>query len=203
MNIVLLLGTVVGVLAVVPYIKSIISGQVKPRLVTWAVWALLAAVMTVSALLGGQVVSAILSLQSVIGCSAVIIFGWRRGSLSIARSDIVYLAGAAIGMASLIVLRDPTMALVISIVVDSLAFVPTFIHGWQAPDEENLLSFALGASAGATALFVAVGAGAGWLGLLYPLYSTIFNAAMVGILFASRNYFRDISAWQPAGTQEG
>src|SRR5690606_33080852 len=155
----------------VPYIKSIMAGRAKPKLVTWVIWAVLAIVMTISAFWSGQTASAILSLSGAIGCSAVVIIGWRRGSLSVSRSDMIYLAGAAAGILSLVVLRDPVIALAVSVAVDAIAFVPTFIHGWQAPHEENLPSFALGTSAGVITLLVAISSGGGIHGLLYPLYS--------------------------------
>src|SRR5690606_13765958 len=117
MNLVLALGAVIGVLAVVPYIKSIMAGRVKPKLVTWVIWAVLAIVMTISAFWSGQTASAILSLSGAIGCSAVVIIGWRRGSLSVSRSDMIYLTGAAAGILSLVVLRDPVIALAVSVAV--------------------------------------------------------------------------------------
>lgn len=202
MNVVLTIGAIIGILAIVPYIKSILDGRTKPQLVTWAIWATLAIIMTVSAFWSGQTASAILSLQNAVGCSAVIAISWRRGSLSVSRSDVVYLLGAVAGILSLVVLRDPVIALIVSVSVDAMAFIPTLIHGWQAPHEENLPSFALSASAGAITLAVAISASSGISGLLYPLYSMSFNLAMAGILLLSHSYLRSLANSKMASIQE-
>lgn len=168
----------VGLGGLLPYISSTLSGKTRPRLVSWGTWELLAIVLTISALIEGHIESAILSIEGVLGCGAVFIVGWQRGSRDVNRFDLVCLAGAMLGIFILVVLRDPVMAMLLSISIDGLAFLPTFYHGWRRPREERIVSYVGNFSASALVIIVAVIREQGIMGFAYPLYSISFNIAM-------------------------
>lgn len=184
-----LLSVLVGVAGLYPYIKSTISGSVRPQLVTWSIWTVLAGVLTLAALLQHQIASAMLSAQALIGCGLVVAFGWGRGYVSLTKLDIACLVGATTGIGSLLILQDPTIALLVAVAVDAVAFIPTLRHAWISPDEESLTSYALGAAAASLALTVAIMRHTNIDGVAYPLYSLVFNGATAAILFISRQSF--------------
>ena len=181
----LILSALVGALALYPYIRDILKGRARPRIITWSIWAFLAGVMTVSALQTGEISSAVLSAQGFVGCSVIVLLGWRQGSQKIGRLDIASLAGAVVGLIALTLLQNPTVALVLSVAIDAIAFAPTLKHAWTDPDEEPLASYALNVGASSLAAVAAMAAGAGFVGLIYPIYSVLFNSIMTTLLAVS------------------
>lgn len=169
-----------------PYITAVMRGSVRPRLVSWSVWAVLAGITTASALIDGQIASAVLSVQGLVVCTIVVILGWKRGNVSLSKLDIVCLIGAVIGIMSLIWLRNPTVAIFVAITVDAMAFIPTLLHAWTDPDEESIACFACSAVGAVLVFFVALQNSATVTGLAYPIYAIVFNAAMTGLLIVSR-----------------
>lgn len=182
----LALSVVVTVCGLYPYLKLTAKGIVRPRLVTWGVWFTLAVVMSVSALIEGHMASAVLSLQGVAGCLLVVMLGWRSGSRDISQLDIGCLAGALIGIMALVVLKNPAIALLIAILVDAIAFVPTLHHAWKKPFEEGLACYIGNFSASTLVFSSAIISAAGFMGVVYPIYSITFNLAMAMLIILGR-----------------
>lgn len=182
----LLFSALIGAIALYPYVRDTRRGRVRPRLVSWGVWTILAAIMTVSALLEGHLASAALSAQGLFGCGIVVILGWHKGNARIGRLDILSMVGAAIGLGSLIFLRDPSVALLTSVAIDAVAFMPTLVHAWTDPDEESLACYACNIGASGLALMAALQSGGDFTGIIYPLYSVTFNGLMVLLLMTSK-----------------
>ena len=182
----LTLSAIIGASALYPYIRDILRGRTRPRLVTWAVWTFLAGVMTVSALIAGELPSAVLSGISLVGCGIVVVLGWKRGSTDLGRLDIMSLVGAVVGLAALFWLQNPTVALVISVSIDAIAFGPTLLHAWTDPDEESLSCYVLNTVTAGLAIAAAVYAGGSHTGLIYPIYSAAFNTIMSLLLVTAK-----------------
>lgn len=185
-DLLILLGALIGAAGLYPYIKSTINGSVRPQLVTWSIWTVLAGVLTISSLQQGQIASAALSAQAFVSCLIIVSLGWRGGLIRLTQLDILCLIGAVAGIGSLVVLRDPTTALFVAVAVDAIAFIPTFRHAWESPEEESLICFALSATSATLALTVAIMHQNQFDGLVYPLYAVLFNSATVIILLISR-----------------
>lgn len=181
-NALLLIGALIALAGSVPYIWATYKGTVRPQLVSWGVWGVLAGVMTVSTFVSGARASTMLSLASTLSCAVVVALGWRQGRIRFTKIDLVCLAGAVIGIIALIILRNPSAALIISVTVDVVAFIPTLIHGYKAPREESLLCYACAAVSAMLLLGVAVYLHAPFIGMLYPLVAMIFNGLMSVIL---------------------
>ena len=182
----ILAGAIIAGAGALPYILAVLRGTVHPRLVSWGVWAVLSGIMALSSFMEGQAASAVLSLEAFASCTAIVILGWRQRSLSINKLDIACMVGAVLGILSLIIFRDPTQALIVSVIVDAVAFIPTLFHAWTHPDEESLACFLLTSAGGVLALIAAIQVGAGLVGLLYPAYSVAFNGVMALLLVIGR-----------------
>lgn len=165
-----------------PYIRSVLSGQVRPRLVSWGIWTVLAAIMTIAALSEGQLHSALLTGVAAVSCGVIVLLGWRQGSRTMTSIDWACLVGALAGIVVFLIVRDAMVALAISVAVDAVAFVPTLIHAWNDPEEESLTAFAMAAAGEALVLVAAVLGGATFAGLIYPIYAVIFNGATAVVI---------------------
>ncbi len=182
----LIVGVVLASISSLPYIRELLRGTVRTKLVSWAIWCVLSGVMTVSAFAAGQTSSAMLSMVAFTGCAIIVMLGWRRGDKSMSRLDMACLVGAGLGLLSLLVLKDPLVAIVVSVSVDAIAFIPTLVHGWIDPEEESLACFTLAAVGALATLFAALQHGAALTGLMYPVYAVLFNGAMAAVLLAAR-----------------
>lgn len=185
-NALLLLGALIALAGSVPYIWATYKGTVHPQLVSWFVWGVLAAVMTVSTYVSDARASTLLSLAGFLSCAAVAVLGWRQGRFTLTRIDIICLTGAFLGILALLIWRNPTVALIISVSVDVVAFVPTIMHGWKSPHEESLLCYVCAVVSAMMLLGVSVYAHAALIGMLYPLVSAVCNGLMSSILIAGR-----------------
>lgn len=180
-------GAAIAGAGTIPYILAVLKGRVRPRLVSWGVWAALSGVMAVSAYVEGETASAVLALQAFVSCTTILVLGWRRGQqTTLSKLDIVCLVGAGLGIASLALFRNPVVALAIALAVDAVAFVPTLVHGWLEPSEESLACFVMAAMGGVLAGTAALQSGISFAGLAYPVYSTLFNGTMAMLLVVGR-----------------
>lgn len=181
------IGALVSAAGSVPYILAVIRGTVRPRLVSWAVWAVLAGVMTVSAFAEGAVASAVMTSITFIACATVTVLGWRQRQGGVSRLDIVCLLGAVLGIASLAIFKNPLVALAVSVAVDIIAFIPTLVHAWVSPYEESLTCFTLSAIGGTLAVLAVLTGEISLAALLYPVYSMVFNGVAALLIVSGRS----------------
>lgn len=181
------IGALISAAGSVPYILAVIRGTVRPRLVSWGVWAVLAGVMTVSAFIEGAMASAVMTAITFIACATVTILGWQRRTGGINRVDMVCLVGAVLGIASLAIFKSPLIALTVSVAVDIIAFIPTLMHAWTSPYEESLACFALSALGGTLAVLAVLVGEISVAALLYPVYSMVFNGLATLLIVSGRS----------------
>ncbi len=179
-------GTSLAIFSTVPYIKDIVQGKAKPRMVSWAVWALLLGLTAIVSWQQHQISSAILSGTSMVACLIVTILAARHASFKLTRLERYSLVGALIGLGLWLILDNPMLVLVAAAAVDIIAYLPTYINGWHNPHHESMSMFVTSASGSGLVLLAAILAHATPYGLIYPLYSTIFGGIMVGILLTQR-----------------
>lgn len=181
------IGALVSAAGSVPYILAVIRGTVRPRLVSWGVWAVLAGVMTISAYLEGAMASAVMTSITFIACTTVTVLGWQRRTGGINRLDMACLAGAVLGIASLALFKNPLVALSVSVAVDIVAFIPTLVHAWSSPYEESLTCFALSTLGGTLAMMAVLAGDITVAALLYPVYSVVFNGVAALLIVSGRS----------------
>ncbi len=185
-TVIISVGMLLATLSPMPYIKDTLKGKARPRLVSWSVWAILLAIVTIAAISEGKVASAMLSGVSSVGCVLVVAAGWSNGSRRFSRLDKVAVIGAIIGLVVLMFARDALLALEVMVLVDAIAYVPTLAHAWRAPHHESLMSWSLALLAGGFMAIAGVMNHAGLMGLLYPVYSATFASFMVLLIVSGR-----------------
>jgi hypothetical protein len=177
-----ILGTAVGSIGTLLYIRDTLRGVTQPNRVTWLLWAaapLLAFAVEVHEGVGIQAL-----MTFVVGFSPLLVLiaslrnraaVWRIGALD-------YLCGAlsVAGLAAWLVTRHGTIALVASIVSDGMAALPTVYKSWLRPDTETAAIY-VGAvfNAGLTLLTVKH-----WTTPLvaFPLYILVLAAAEAALV---------------------
>lgn len=194
----LFLSVIIAAAGMYPYVRATIRGTVRPHLVSWSIWTVLGAVLTISSLLKHDLPSALLSAQGFVDCALIVALGWRRGTRRVARLDVVCILGAVAGISSLILLSNPTLALLVAVTVDALAFVPSLLHAWQSPEEEAYVSYLCAAIGGTLVLLAALTTSSRFTGLVYPLYSIVFNTVMT-VIILGRPWFNETAEYEYEG----
>jgi hypothetical protein len=185
-TILLLIGSLLTVVAVVPYLIATIKRKTKPRIVTWFVWMTLTGISCAAAFVDGQLPTAIFLLCASIGTMSVVIFGWKFGSKKFSKLDAICLLGAIIGILFWIIFNSPAIAVLATIAVDFIGGIPTQIHSWTRPNEETLSQFIL-AFIAAVCVFVTI---SDWkiTAIAYPLYLVVMNFEYSLMIALRRKY---------------
>lgn len=178
------IGSIVTILALVPYILDVIRGKTKPNIVSWFTWTLLTSIATAAAFAAGEWQAAILMLANAIGTSTIVLLGLRKGTAKLSRFDIFCQAGALLSLALWLILDSPLIAIVGVVFIDFLAVLPTIRHAWLKPFEETWETFFLSTIA-PVFTFLSL-THYNWENLLYPVYLAIADGLVMFIILYRR-----------------
>ncbi len=122
------------------YLRAMWRGQAKPNLVSWLVWVLAPVSAGLVSISLGAGESSVPIFMAAFTPLCVVILGlykksahWKASTL-----DYVCLALSLISLLSFIILKTGTLATTFAILADLIAFVPTYIKSYKAPESENL-----------------------------------------------------------------
>jgi hypothetical protein len=136
------IAIVLTFVAFVPYIRSILSNQIKPHVFSWAIWSITTLVVFFAQVEDGAGVGA--WATGVSGCVTVLIAClayWKRADISITRLDWLFLTAALFSLPMWYFTSDPLWAVIILTAVDVLGFGPTIRKAYSFPYSESLLFF--------------------------------------------------------------
>jgi hypothetical protein len=184
--------------SIAPYLRDVVRGKTKPRIVSWFTWSLLTGISCVALFSDHAYASAMLLLADTIATTLVVILGLRHGNREFDRMDIVCQASALVGVALWLIFNSPIIAVAASVTIDTVgALLPTLKHTWQKPHEETMLAYAL-ASVGAVFAIMAV---TSWeaTALVYPIYLVAMNGLLAAVIVLRH---RSVAPSQPVASRE-
>jgi hypothetical protein len=186
-----LLGTVavlIGVLGYVPYYRDMFRGTTKPHPFTYFVWGLLATITLVAQISAGAGPGAWVSAIPVVTGFSIALFALVWGERKIVLLDWLCLI-AALGIVFVWHLtHDALYAVLLVMLINAIAFVPTFRKSYSRPDEETALSYATGALRSLIAIPALLSFN---LTTVLPLaYHICANAALTVLLIMRRRALR-------------
>ena len=130
----------------VPYIRSIKSGQTKPHVFSWVIWALGTFVVALAQLADGGGLGAWVIAVSGLITGYIAWLSWAmRADISISRADWFFLVAALSALPLWFFTQDPLWAVAILTTSDLLGFGPTIRKAFHKPREEPMGFYALGA----------------------------------------------------------
>lgn len=179
-TILIVLSSVLIVGSLMPYLRDIVRGKTKPRIVSWFTWMVLTAITGAAALSDHSYPTAIMMLIDVFCTAAVVILGWRLGDKKFVPLDIVCQLGALVGLLLWFKTDSPAAAVITTTVIDAIGTVPTLVHSWQKPYEETWVTFAFSAVAAVLTLIVSNN----WhvTSSLPPVYLFLVNAVLTLVI---------------------
>lgn len=124
--------------AYVPYYRDIIKGKTHPHVYSWSLWGLLTILLVALQIKGGAGAATWVTAAAGLLCIGVIILSLRDGKKNITTSDTVVAILGLIAIGFWLIADQPIMSIVLVIVADLLAFIPTIRKSWHKPYSETL-----------------------------------------------------------------
>ena len=141
-------GAIINFVACLNYVRAILKGEATPNRVTWFLWAIVPLIAGSAQLRAGVGFSTLVVLSVGAGPACVVLasFATRTGSWRLGPFDYLCGACALAALALWATTGDPVTAIVLSILGDAAAALPTLRKAWLAPATENrpayLITFA-------------------------------------------------------------
>lgn len=183
----------------VPYLFSVLYGNVRPHRVTWWILAVVMFIIAVSndavagnpdtrwlawAFFIGQFAIALISIPFGVG-------GWKVEDKKQLNNQNVSIAGAAIGIFFLLVLEHPFLALIAGLIADYFGIRLTIKKARDEPHSESRLAWTMTFIASVLAV-IAIGELPSWpitfdfiTVATFPLYMFVINGAIIFWLYFS------------------
>lgn len=181
-----LVGAVIQFGGTLSYLKDTIQGRAKPNRVTWLLWTIAPLIATVAALTEG-VKWSVLPVFMAGFCPLLVFIAsfvnknayWKLGILD-------YWCGFWAILALILwgITKNPTVAVIFSIVSDGCAALPALIKAWQHPETETIAVYAT-ALVSALTSFAAVKT---WklIEIAFPLYLMAANSLIIILILCRR-----------------
>ena len=123
----------------VPYIVSIHSGQTKPHVISWVIWALATFVVFLAQLAGSGGVGAWpIGVSALITAYLAVLAYSKKADTRVTRSDWAFLLIAVTALPCWLLTSDPLWAVLILTGVDLAGFGPTFRSAYLRPHDERM-----------------------------------------------------------------
>ncbi|WP_298260981.1 hypothetical protein [Bradyrhizobium sp.] len=179
-------GAVINFVGGLSYVRAILKGEATPNRVTWLLWAFVPLIAGAAQLRSGVGISTlvVMSVGLSPGCVVIASFVVHKGSWRLGPFDYVCGTCALAALALWAMTGDPVTAIVLSILGDAAAALPTVRKAWLAPETEDrpayllaLIGMILGLLSVQEATFSAYA---------FNVYLLIVSGALVTILYWPR-----------------
>ncbi len=179
-------GAVVNFVGGLSYVRAIFKGEATPNRVTWTLWALVPLIAGAAQLRSGVGISTlvVMSVGASPACVVLASFVAKTGSWKLGPFDYVCGACALAALALWAISGDPVTAIVLSILGDAAAALPTLRKAWLAPATEDRPAYVI-AFVGMILGILSVQE-ATFSAYAFNTYLLIASGALVVILFLPR-----------------
>ncbi len=175
-----LLGSVFTILCFVPYIITILQGKTKPNRATWWVWGLNGSVLCLGNLAAGADYTMLPLIGAVAAQLCISILSIKHGEGGWNRFDRRCLIASGISFILWRILNYDLIAIVLPLLIDVIAALPTLKKSYYEPETEDLLTYILYTIGG---FFTVLAVGEWSFAVaITPIYVLVINAVIVLIL---------------------
>jgi len=127
-----------------PYIRSILSDEIKPHVFSWVIWGTTTFVVFLAQLEdGGGVGAWPIGVSGIITLFIAILAYVKRADIAITSIDWLFFIAAISSLPLWYLTADPLYAVIILTTVDVLGFGPTVRKSYTDPFSESILFFSL------------------------------------------------------------
>ena len=129
-----------------PYIRSIRSGEIKPHVFSWVIWALGTLTVSFAQFAGGGGAGAwVIGISGLITSYIALLAYLKCGDTVITKTDWMFLVAALSALPCWLFTSNPLWAVVTLTLVDLMGFGPTIRKAYVHPHDESVGFFALSA----------------------------------------------------------
>lgn len=173
-----------GIAGYVLYIRSILQGFTRPHIFTWLIYVIIDGTICAAQLAGGGGAGAFVVAIGVVANAAIVILSFRRGEKHITRSDWACFVLALLAIPLWWLTSDPLSAIVILVVANLLAYIPTFRKSYAKPHEESASIWALDVLRFGISIFAL--SALNLTTVLFPATVVLSNAVMTSTILLRR-----------------
>jgi hypothetical protein len=152
-----IIASILAFIGNISYLRDVVRGAVKPHPYTWFIWSIVSMTTFFGGLAKGAGIGA-LPTGIAEGFTIIIfllslkyLFGKEAGHI---RSvDNYFLIICLLGLVPWMLTKDPTLSVVIVVLVDITAFIPSLRKAWNKPESEKPLLYQMNIARHALTLF--------------------------------------------------
>lgn len=148
-----IVASLLAVVGNVPYVRDVLAKKVQPHAYTWFVWSLVSGIIFFGQVAKGAGIGALPTFASEIFTFIIFLLSLRYGFKKITAIDTFFLLLALVGIGLWVATNDPTLSVIIAVIIDLIAFVPTILKTWTYPKTETPLLYSMNVARHALALF--------------------------------------------------
>ncbi|MGE5328517.1 MAG: hypothetical protein ACM3KR_03290 [Deltaproteobacteria bacterium] len=143
---IVIIGAIVGFAGVFSYIKDTLKGTTKPNKVTWLLWSVAPLIAAFAAVSDGVRWSALPVFVCGFGPLLVFIASFmnKNAYWKLEKFDYVCGSFSVVALVLWAITKEPTVAIVFSIISDGSAAVPTLVKAWKYPETETPIAYIAG-----------------------------------------------------------
>ncbi len=188
MHIFVILGALVALTFSLSYVIATLRGRVRPNKVTWLIWAIAPLISSAAAFSSGVSWAALPVFMAGFGPILVFIASFlNKGAYwGIERFDYICGAISLLALVAWYLTKDPSIAIILAILSDLLAGLPTLFKGWRFPDTENGFLY-LGSVFSAATSFTEVQHWS-FTEIAFPFYLILLSLSFFFIIEGRRKY---------------
>ncbi len=138
-------ASLIGLIGYIPYVRDIRSGRTRPHIFSWFIWAIMESIACAAILTGGGFAGSWAHAVTAAICVYVVILSLKNGEKQITLVDKICLTLSLIAIALWKSTSNPLYAVILVVIADGLAYIPTFRKAFYRPQEETLITFVLNA----------------------------------------------------------
>ena len=174
----------VGLLGYALYYNGILRGTKKPHAFSWLIWSVLTGITFAAQLTGNAGAGAWVSGVTTVMCFGIFALSLSKGERSFPPTDWMTLCGAGAAILLWVATDNPAWAVILVVIIDAVAFIPSVRKGWHKPHDDGIEAFAFSALKYGISLFAL--ASVSLTTALYPVYAVIMNGGFALFLVLRR-----------------
>lgn len=125
-------------LAYIPYYRDILRHKTHPHIYSWSLWGLLTILIVALQIKGGAGLATLVTAAAGMLCVGVVILSLKHGKKDITISDTVVAILGLVAIGFWLIVDQPVVSIILVVIADYLAFIPTVRKSWHKPYTETL-----------------------------------------------------------------
>lgn len=179
-----IVGGIFSAIAFIPYIIEIIKKGVKPNRASWIIWNVTNTILLVSYFSVGARETIFLPIVYFACAFIVLLLSLKYGVSAWSRLDYVSLTVSGLSLIIWFLTKNPLLALLMNLVMDTVAYLPTIKKSYIDPLSESRIAWLFFFLGSFLNLFAINSVSFGII--IYPIINVITNGVLVIILFRKK-----------------